>query len=199
MRHDPEVARVRLNSGGLSAAQVRMGSRGASERLRPPGDDINSPAEGAAALVCGWCGSRKRVDDARPRRCGACRADEQVVREVAAALRAAGQPPLGRKAPAGAPLSARRSQGEAARSRLRSRKRTMSQMRATAPPAAKPAGTRRITAGQKAAGARRLRQRVTELERELARLDRTDGRRGQLREELAAAQRLLSDWKDGVH
>lgn len=93
MRHAGQVARVRLNAGALNAAQVRMGSRGASERVRPPGDDINTGDGRDRSLACALCGGTKKVDDSRPRRCGPCRSDEEIVRDVTTRLAAAKQPP----------------------------------------------------------------------------------------------------------
>jgi hypothetical protein len=198
------MARVRLNAGALTAAQVRMGSRGASERLRPPGDDINSSDGPDDRLVCGSCGSTKKVDASRPRRCGPCRADEETVRDAAARLKAAGQPPLGR-APAGKTDFAKiRQKGNAAKARLAERKRNKPRPGPQCP-AARPAAAasppvpRRITASQKQAGARRLAMRIEQMEKELQALPAADKARERLREDLGVARRLLSDWRDGVH
>lgn len=202
MRHAHGMGRVRLNAGGLSAAQVRMGSRGASERLRPLGDDINSSDGTDTRLICGWCGSTKKVDTSRPRRCAPCRADEEIVRDATARLQKAGQPPLGASVGSKADFAKIRKQGVAARARLAERRRAAPRP-APKPPAklarATPSSPRRINAAQKQAGARRLRAKIEQMEKELKAMSQTDKRRDRLREDLHVARRLLSDWTEGVH
>lgn len=194
------MARVRLNAGALTAAQVRMGSRGASERLRPPGDDINASNGTSDRLVCALCGSTRRVDTSRPRRCGPCRADEQTVRDAGAQLKAAGQPPLGQRGNK-ADFAKLRKQGEAARARLAERKRAKPRLASPSQRSAtvSPSSPRRIDPAQKQAGARRLKARIERTEQELKALLPNDKRRELLREDLGVARRLLTDWQEGVH
>lgn len=197
------MARVRLNAGALTAAQVRMGSRGASERLRPPGDDINSSDRPGDALICASCGSTKKVDASqRPRRCGPCRSDEETVRDAAARLRAADQPPLGSPQSNKNDYSKIRKQGDAARARLAERRkakpRTPRRSATPVPPAAA-SSPRRVNAAQKQAGSRRLKTRIEQMEKELKAMPADDKRRARAREDLALARRLLADWQDSVH
>ncbi len=176
-----------------------MGSRGASERVRPPGDDINTGDGRDRSAACGLCGGHKKVDVSRPRRCGPCRADEDIVRDVTGRLAAAKQPPLGAKAP-GHDYDKLRRQGDQARAWLAERRKPRPRPTTAAPPPPPPAGgTRRITAGQKQAGAVRLQAKILRMEKEFAALQPADKRRDQLRENLAAARRLLAHWSDVVH
>lgn len=193
------MARVRLNAGALTAAQVRMGSRGASERLRPPGDDINTGGGANDRLVCALCGSTRKVDASRPRRCGPCRSDEQTVRDASARLKAAGQPPLGGGGNK-ADFAQVRKQGEAARARLAERKRGKPRPADPSPRSAPavPSSPRRMSPAQKQAGARRLKTRIERMEQELRTLLATDKRRAGLREDLGIARQLLTDWEEGV-
>ena len=195
------MARVRLNAGALTAAQVRMGSRGASERLRPPGDDINSSRDRDDKLVCTWCGSTKKVDASRPRRCVTCRADEQAVRDASARLKAAGQPPLGSASGNKTQFANIRKQGDAAQKRLAGRKRAAPRSSRVHSPSPAPTSSspRRLNAAQKAAGARRLQNRLEQMEKKLTALPPGDKRRDRLREDILAARRLSSDWQEGVH
>lgn len=200
MSDAPCMARVRLNAGALTAAQVRMGSRGASERLRPPGDDINTSDGTNYRLVCALCGSTRKVDTSRPRRCGPCLTDEQTVRDAGARLKAAGQSPLGRGGNK-TDFAKVRKQGEAARARLAERKRAKPRLAASSSPRSAPAApssTRRMDPAQKQAGARRLKARIERMEQELKALLVTDKRRERLREDLGA-RRLLIDWQEGIH
>lgn len=178
-----------------------MGSRGASERVRPPGDDINT-GDGRGrdrSLACALCGGTKKVDDSRPRRCGPCRSDEEIVRDVTARLAAAKQPPPGGKAP-GHDYAKVRRQGDQARARLAERGKARPRPApAAAPPPPLAGGTRRITAGQKRVGAVRLQKNMLQMEKELAAMQSADKRRDRLREDLAAARRLLAHWSDVVH
>ena len=195
------MARVRLNAGGLTAAQVRMSARGASERLRRPGDDINNTDGHDGKIVGGGCGTSKKVDATRPRRCAACRADEQMVRDTNTRHRAAGQPAR-RSASNKTTANARiRKQGDAARQRLAGRRRATPPSRRSSPPTVAPIPTspRRVNAGQEAAGERRLQTCIEKLDKELKTMARSDRRRDQLREDLHVARRLLADWPDGVH
>lgn len=194
------MARVRLNAGALTAAQVRMGSRGASERVRPPGDDINSSDGTGDALICGSCGSTKKVDvSQRPRRCGPCRSDEQTVRDAAARLKAAGQPPLGSPQSNKADGAKIRKQGDAARARLAERRKAKPRTPRRSTPPAPPQSLRRVNAAQKRAGSRRLKTRIEQMEKELKAMPADSRRRSQVREDLAVARRLLADWQDFVH
>ena len=195
------MAGVRLNAGALTAAQVRMGRRGASERLRPPGDDINASDGADDRLVCALCGGVKGVDTSRPRRCDPCRADEQAVRAAAARLKAAGQPPLGRGSN-NADFAKVRKQGEAARTRLAERKRARPRTGLNPAPRSAPAAPafpRRLHLAQKQAGVRRLMIRIERMKQELKVLPPTDKPRECLREDLGVARRLLIDWQEGVH
>lgn len=126
------MARVRLNAGGLTAAQVRMGSPGASERVRPPGDDINTGDGRDRSLACALCGGHKKVYASRPRRCGPCRADEDIVRDATARLAAAKQRPLGAKAP-GHDYAKLRREGDQARARLAERRKARPQAKVAEP------------------------------------------------------------------
>ena len=201
------MARVRLNAGALTAVQVRMSTRGASERLRSPGDDINSTdgrdgRDGRdGKIVCGGCGSSKKVDATRPRCCAPCLADEQIVRGTNTRLRAAGQPALGSASNKTTANARIRKEGEAGRQRLAGRRRATPRCRPSSPPTVAPTSTspRRVSAGQKAAGERRLQMCVEKLDKELKTMARSDRRRDQLREDLHVARRLLADWPDGVH
>ncbi len=118
--HPAAMPRVRLNAGALTAGQLRVGRRGPSERIRPPGEDVNYGSSRDERLVCGWCGSRN-LDASRPRRCSTCRTDQATVREATARLAAARLPPLGAKAPGDAYLKIRR-RGDQARARLAERR-----------------------------------------------------------------------------
>lgn len=179
-----------------------MGSRGASERLRPPGDDINSSDGREDRLACGWCGSPKAVDSSRPRRCGPCRADEQVIRSGSAGLTSAprrmADGRLGRKADQGTT----RKQVDTAKARLAGRKRSASRAaRPLQPPSAPvaPSVPRRVNPSQKRAGARRLKLHIERVQNKLAATPVSDPQQPRLRNDLAVARRLLSDWGDGVH
>lgn len=202
------MARVRLHSGGISPGQVRLGRRGASERLRAPCDDINSADRSQTAAVCGWCGTSRQVDPSlRPRRCSACRADEQQVAAAAAKLKGAGLQPLQARVPDGTRLAKVRRQGDAARARLAERRKSRSAKKAASPaqpskPAAKtspsPAGRRQATtAGERRAARARLVARVARIERELAAPKTAPHRRDLLREQLDATKGLLRNW-DGT-
>ena len=126
------MTRVRLTAGGVSPGQVRLKPSGASERLRPPGDDINyttRPGE-----ECRNCRRRAAVPESgRLKLCAACAPDGRIVSEVAAALKAAGQPPLGSPVSAGGPLYGLRTRGLKAKARLNSRR---SRGRDATPPSA---------------------------------------------------------------
>ena len=196
------MARVRLNAGALTAAQVRMGSRGASERLRPPGDDINSSDGRDDPLVCGTCGSMKKVDVSRPRRCAPCRADEQIGRDATARLKAAGRPLLGKLVSNKADYANIRKQGDAARARLAERRRANPRPAPRPTPSAAPAppaSLRRVNAAQKQAGVRRLKTRIKQMEQGLKATPAVDNGRDRLREDLSVARRLLADWTEGIH
>lgn len=122
--HHQDVGRVRLRSGGIRAGQVRLGQRGASERLRTAADDIGFDDRGQSAAVYGLCGSDRKIDPSlRPRRCAPCRADEQQVAAAADKLRKAAQPPLGRRVPEGTSHAKVRRAGEQARARLAERRK----------------------------------------------------------------------------
>ncbi len=124
-----------------------------------------------------------------------------MVRDAAARLKAAGQPPLGRGGNR-TDLAKVRKQGEAARARLVERKRNKPRPALSPSPRSAPAAPsspRRIDPAQKQAGARRLKARIERMEQELKALPATDQRRERLREDLRLARRLLIDWQDGVH
>jgi hypothetical protein len=205
--HHHDVGRVRLHSGGISPGQVRLGQRGASERLRPAADDINFGDRGQSAAVCGLCGSSRKVDPSlRPRRCAPCRADEQQVAVAAEKLRKAGQPPLGSRVPDGTSHAKVRRAGEVARARLAERRKARpvptakGKAKAAAAPAKRPskaqASPRRVTMAERRAAHGRLVARVARIERELAAPGTAPNRRDLLREQLAGAQGLLRNWDD---
>jgi hypothetical protein len=198
------MGRVRLHAGGISTNDVRLGLRGASERLRPAGDDINDATGPDQDGRCGWCGSRKKVDvAARPRRCGACQTDERTVADVNRALLAGSQPPLGAPAPATGGYSALRRRGDAARERLKTRKKNNKAAARPGPAPretrAQPSAPRRVTTAQKQAGETRLRTEVAKIERKLEQPNLAPGRQADLREDIAAARRLLKNWNDDIH
>ncbi|UOY01655.1 FUSC family protein [Blastococcus sp. PRF04-17] len=199
------MGRVRLTAGGVSPGQVRLKPSGASERLRRPGDDINyttRPGE-----KCRVCGRRAAVPESgRSRLCQVCTPDGRIVAEVTAALKAAGQPPLSAAVPAGAPLRKLRTRGLQAKARLDERRR---QHKDVTPPAEArrnssarvadqaPRPARRLSAQDKQAGVRRLRARITSIERQLNSAGALRPHaRARLEEELGAARRLLSRWND---
>lgn len=210
------MARVHLHSGGVSPGRVRLDPRGASERLRPPGDDVNSPGPGRAP-ACGWCGGTDKVrPDSRPLRCGPCAADEAVVAQVSAGLARAKLPPLGRPGKPGQGGVKARNKGEQARARLAARRQTkLADTRAAAPakaagkakpastrqaaPAKQPSSRRRLTPAQKAAALKRLTARVEQMERELRQAGLAPSQQDRLREDLGAARTLLRAWDDDIH
>ncbi len=204
--HAHRMARVTLHSGGVSTGYVRLSPRGASERLHPPGDDVNGPAA-KGPLACGWCGSTKKVHaDSRPTRCGLCLADEAVVAQIAATLAAAGVPPLGTPIRSLQPFARLRRQGHAARGRLAERAKARksapatkaSKPKAVAPAAQvkQPTGPRRMTDVEKRAAAAGLAARVRSAETELRRPGLPPTLVERLREDLAAARQLLRAWDD---
>jgi hypothetical protein len=116
-----------------------------------------------------------------------------------ARLAAAKQPPLGAKAPGHAYAKLRR-QGDPARARLAEGRQARPRPATAALPSPPPVGgTRRIMAGQKRVGALRLQAKILKMEKELAAMQPADKRRGRLREDVAAARRLLAHWSDVVH
>lgn len=199
------MGRVRLTAGGVSPGQVRLKPSGASERLRRPGDDINyttRPGE-----QCRVCGRRAAVPESgRSKLCQVCAPDWRIIAEVAAALKAAGQPPLSTPVPAGSPLHKLRSRGLQAKARLDDRRRRNKHV---APPAAAPKTSstqaraqtsptpRRLSTQDKQSGVRRLRARIVSIERQLGRATTLRPHaRARLEEELGAARRLLARWDD---
>jgi hypothetical protein len=116
------MGRVRLTAGGVSPGQVRLKPSGASERLRRPGDDINYMTR--PGHKCRVCGRRAAVPESgRSKLCEVCAPDGRIVAEVAAALKAAGQPPLSVSVPRGGPLHKLRTRGLQAKARLDERRR----------------------------------------------------------------------------
>jgi hypothetical protein len=89
-----------------------------------------------------------------------------------------------------------RKQGNAARARLAERRRAAPrpERKSTIPttPAATPSSPRRIGGAQKRAGARRLKERIEQMETNLKAMPSTDKRRDRLREDLQVARRLLA-------
>src|SRR3954470_22786829 len=104
------MGRVRLTAGGVSPGQVRLKPSGASERLRPPKDDINyttRPGE-----MCKVCRRRTVIPESGNRKlCQVCEPDGRIIAEVSAALKAAALPPLSVPVPAGNPLQKVRTRG----------------------------------------------------------------------------------------
>jgi hypothetical protein len=198
------MGRVRLTAGGVSPGQVRLKPSGASERLRAPGDDINyttRPGE-----TCRICGRRTAVPESgRSKLCQMCAPDGRTVAEVAAALKAAGQPPLSATVPTGSPLHKLRSRGLQAKARLDERRRKNKHATPSAAPRPSPSAPvegaarspRRLSAQDKQAGVRRLRARMVGIERQLAQASALRPHaRARLEEELGAARRLLARWDD---
>lgn len=198
------MGRVRLTAGGVSPGQVRLKPSGASERLRRPGDDINYATRPGER--CRVCGRRAAVPESgRSRLCQVCAPDGRIVAEVAAALKAAGQPPLSTAVPAGGPLHKLRSRGLQAKARLGERRRknkdvaatAVPRTRAPAPAAGAPRTSRRLSSQDKHSGVRQLRARMASIERRLAQAGALRPHaRARLEEELGAARRLLARWDD---
>jgi hypothetical protein len=123
------------------------------------------------------------------------------VADVAAALKAAGQPPLSTPVPAGGPMNRLRSRGLQAKARLDERRR---KNKDAAPPKRPPVPAprasdtpRRLTTQDKQSGVRRLRARMASIERRLAQAGALRPHaRARLEEELGAARRLLARWDD---
>jgi hypothetical protein len=200
----PGMGRVRLTAGGVSPGQVRLKPSGASERLRRPADDINyttSPGQ-----KCRVCGRRAAVPESgRSKLCEVCAPDGRIVAEIAAALKAAGQPPLAVSVPAGGPLHKLRTRGLQAKARLDERRRRNKDVfpgaakRSTPSPAAPrtSGAARRLSTQDKQSGVRRLRARVVSIERQLRQAgSMRPHARAKLEEELGAARRLLARWED---
>jgi hypothetical protein len=201
----PGMGRVRLTAGGVSPGQVRLKPSGASERLRRPGDDINYASR--PWELCRVCGRRAATPESgRHKLCQVCGPDGRILAEVAAALKAAGQPPLSASVPAGSPSHKLRSRGLQAKARLDERRRKSKDV---APPSAprKLASTsvaeqtsrtpRRLSTQDKQSGVRRLRARIVGIERQLGRAAALRPHaRARLEEELGAARRLLARWDD---
>ncbi len=198
------MGRVRLTAGGVSPGQVRLKPSGASERLRRPGDDINYTTRPGER--CRGCSRRAAVPESgRLKLCQVCAPDGRIVADVAAALKAAGQPPLSASVPVGGPLHKLRARGLQAQARLDSRRRTSTEVTAAAKqPRSSTAGRghasrarRRLSDQDKQSGVRRLRTRVLDIERRLRQAgDLRPHARAKLEEELVAARRLLARWDD---
>jgi hypothetical protein len=199
------MGRVRLTAGGVSPGQVRLKPSGASERLRRPEDDINYTTRPGAN--CKLCRRRAAVpENGRSTLCPLCATDVRIVAKVAAALKAAGQPPLSASVPVGSPFHKLRTRALQAQARLDDRRRRNKDV---APPAAKrsrsttPSGKqtsrapRRLSTQDKQSGARRLRARIVRIERQLGQAGAMPPHaRARLEEELGAARRLLARWDD---
>ncbi|WP_432501834.1 hypothetical protein [Kineococcus arenarius] len=177
------VGRVHLNAGGKGPQEIRMGSRGASERLRPPGDDI-SPVRTAGregARVCDVCRSTRGVTvRSGEALCASCRDDRKLVTEVRRLCRRESLPPIGVPVTKGSPYEKLRRDAAAASERLKAKKpagpkargRTTAAARSTARvfAGADPAGVRSLQARKKAL-ARRLQEQLTPEERRRARTE----------------------------
>src|SRR4051794_33370908 len=152
------MGRVRLTAGGVSPGQVRLKPAGASERLRRPGDDINYTTRPGES--CRVCGRRAAVPESgRSKLCQVCAPDGRIVAEVAAALKAAGQPPLSTPVPAGGQLHKLRFRGLQAKARLDERRRknkdTAPRQRLPVPVPRTSEAPRRLTSQDKQSGVRR--------------------------------------------
>jgi hypothetical protein len=120
------VGRVHLNAGGKSPQVIRMGSRGASERLRPPGDDI-SPARTTTRKrpprTCEVCRSARDVASRNGKTlCTRCRDDQKLVTEVRRLCQREGLPPVGVPVAEGSPYEKLRRDAAAASRRLTAKK-----------------------------------------------------------------------------
>lgn len=125
--------------------------------------------------------------------------------EVAAALKAAGQPPLSASVPSGSSLHQLRSRGLQAKARLDERRRknrdvvpTAAKRSTPSPAAPRTSGAaRRLSTQDKLSGVGRLRARVVSIERQLRQAgSMRPHARAKLEEELGAARRLLARWED---
>jgi hypothetical protein len=199
------MGRVRLTAGGVSPGQVRLKPSGASERLRRLEDDINyTTRPGESCRVC-----RRRAavpESGRLKLCQVCTPDGRIVADVAAALKAARQPPLTAVLPAGSPLHQLRARGLKAQARLDSRRRSSKE--GTAAKAQKPGAptgargrarrtSRRLNDQDKKSGAQRIRARILGIEQRLRQAHAMRPHaRAKLEDELAAARRLLARWDD---
>jgi hypothetical protein len=195
------MGRVRLTAGAVSPGQVRLRPSGASERLRRPGDDINYNTR--LGESCRGCVRRPAVPDSgRLKLCQRCAPDGRAVAEVAAALKAAGQPPLLAAVPAGGPLHKLRTRGVQAQARLDARRRTVKETLARASTTSTtgrreiPRSGRRLSEQDKRAGARRLQERAASLERRLREASALyrPHELAKMEEEFVAARRLLARW-----
>jgi len=130
-------SKVRLHSGGISPADVRLRRRGASEKGTAPGRDIRDIGPDKGPRKCRVCG--KPLQAAERARCSGCISDEKLVRLVRRELARLGEPPLGVTVPAGSPWFKKRRQAEAALARL---KKTAKVKRG--PAISPPAGTARL-------------------------------------------------------
>jgi hypothetical protein len=200
----PGMGRVRLTAGGVSPGQVRLKPSGASERLRRPEDDINYTT--LPGDRCRVCSRRPAVPESgRLKLCQKCGPDGRIVAEVAAALKAAGQPPLSAPVPAGGSLQKLRTRGLQAQARLDSRRRSSTEVTPAAKQPRMPTpgpwqgrrGSRRLSEQDKQSGVPRLRARILSIERRLRQADALRPPvRAKLEEELVAARRLLARWGD---
>ncbi|WP_346619637.1 hypothetical protein [Blastococcus montanus] len=197
------MGRVRLTAGGVSPGQVRLKPSGASERLRRPEDDINYTTR--PGMRCRVCDRRAPVPESgKLKLCEVCLPDGRIVADVAAALKAAGQPPLSASVPAGGTLHKLRIRGLQAKARLDSRRRTSTEVTpaakqprtSTAAQGPGARGSRRLSEKDKRSGVPRLRARVRSIERRLREDVLRPHARAKLEEELGAARRLLARWDD---
>lgn len=202
-----DMGRVRLTAGAVTPGQVRLKPSGASERLRRPQDDINYTTRPGER--CRVCSRRAAVpESARLKMCQVCAPDGRIVADVAdvaAALKAAGQPPLSAPVPADGPLHKLRARGLQAQARLDSRRRSSAEV---TPPGKQPRAVtadrwrssregRRLSDQDKRSGVRRLRTRILDVERKLRQAGGLRPHaRAKLEEELLAARRLLARWDD---
>lgn len=109
-------SKVRLHSGGISPADVRLRRRGASEKATAPGRDIRDIGPDKGPHRCRLCS--KPLQTAERARCAQCLSDEKLVRLVRKELARLGEPPLGTKVPPGSPWFRKRRRAEAAMARL---------------------------------------------------------------------------------
>lgn len=112
-------SRVRLHSGGISPAEVRLRRRGASEKATAPGRDIREIGPDKGPRKCRTCDKPLQV--AERVRCSTCLADEKLIKTVRRELARLGEPPLGAKAASGSPWFRKRRQAEAALARQKKR------------------------------------------------------------------------------
>ena len=109
--------RVRLHAGGIPTSDVRLSSRGASERRTAPGRDIRDvgPDQGPRRSTCRNCSA---VFLGPGSYCAPCATDREILRSAAAKLKAAGRPGVEARTQDGAAYAKVRKKAQAARHRL---------------------------------------------------------------------------------